>query len=427
MASEKQPNRDPLSYHKIPKPGKLAIVATKPMETQNDLALAYSPGVADVCMQISQNPDDTYKYTSKGNLVGIVTNGTAVLGLGDIGALASKPVMEGKAVLFKKFANVDCFDIELNEKDPKRFMEMVKALEPTFGGINLEDIKAPECFQIEQQLKSEMDIPIFHDDQHGTAIVLTAAVLNGLELINKQASAVKVVCSGAGAAGISCMEMLCRIGVKKENIFMFNTKGLIHNKRDDLNDYLEPFAQKSDTYTTLDELIEGADIFVGLSVAGVLKPEMLEKMAKNPLVFAMANPIPEIMPEAAKAIRPDVIVGTGRSDYPNQVNNVLGFPYIFRGALDVRATKINEDMKMAAAQALAALAKKPVYPELEKIYGNKKIVYGPDYLIPKPFDKRLLSHLAPKVAQAAIQSGVARTPLNISDYQAALEIQQELQ
>lgn len=407
---------DPLKYHQFPKPGKLEIVATKPMDTQADLSLAYSPGVAQVCTQIETETQDVYNYTAKANLVGVVTNGTAVLGLGNIGALASKPVMEGKAVLFKKFANVDCFDIEVEETDPDRFIQVVKTLEPTFGGINLEDIKAPECFRIEKELQEQMNIPVFHDDQHGTAIILTAGFINAMHLTGKKAEDVKVVCSGAGAAGLSCMKMLTRVGVKKENIFIINRSGVVHKKRPDLNEYLVEFAQESDEIETLDQAIEGADMFVGVSAAGVLKKEMVAKMAPNPVIFAMANPTPEIMPEEVLEVRSDAIVGTGRSDYPNQVNNVLCFPYIFRGALDVQATKVNEEMKMACAKALAELARLPIDPSLEKAYGGAKLKFGKDYVIPKPFDPRLMSYLAPRVAKAAIETGVAR--LEIEDLKA---------
>jgi len=422
MSSNTKTSGDPLAYHQMPKPGKLEIVATKPMETQADLSLAYSPGVADVCTEIEKETQDVYKYTAKGNLVGVITNGTAVLGLGNIGALASKPVMEGKAVLFKKFANVDCFDIEVDEKNPDKFIEVVKTLEPTFGGINLEDIKAPECFRIEKELQEAMNIPVFHDDQHGTAIILTAAVINSLELTGKKAEEVKVVCSGAGAAGLSCMRMLNKIGIQKKNIFITNSRGVVHELRDDLNEYVKDFAQKTDAVKTLAEAVVGADVFVGVSAAGVLKKEMVATMAKNPVIFAMANPNPEIMPEDVKEVRDDAIVGTGRSDYANQVNNVLCFPYIFRGALDVQATKVNEEMKMAAAEALAELAKQPVYEELEKAYGGVKLEFGREYIIPKPFDKRLMSIVASKVAQAAIETGVARREIDIDAYRKSLEV-----
>jgi malate dehydrogenase (oxaloacetate-decarboxylating)(NADP+) len=407
---------DPLKYHQFPKPGKLEIVATKPMDTQADLSLAYSPGVAQVCTQIEQEMQDIYSYTAKANLVAVISNGTAVLGLGNIGAAASKPVMEGKAVLFKKFANVDCFDIEVDEQDPDKFIETVKRLEPTFGGINLEDIKAPECFRIEQELQAQMQIPVFHDDQHGTAIILTAAFINSMHITGKNPEDVKVVCSGAGAAGLSCMKMLTRVGVKKENIFIINRSGVVHKGRENLNEYLVEFAQETDAVETLDQAIEGADVFVGVSAAGVLTKEMVAKMAPSPVIFAMANPTPEIMPEDALEVRPDAIVGTGRSDYPNQVNNVLCFPYIFRGALDVQATKVNEEMKMACAQALAELARLPIDPSLEKAYGGAKLKFGKEYVIPKPFDPRLMSYLAPRVAKAAMDTGVAR--LEIEDLKA---------
>lgn len=422
MSSNTKKLGDPLAYHHLNnKPGKLAIVATKPMETQADLSLAYSPGVADVCTQITKETQDAYLYTAKANLVGVISNGTAVLGLGNIGALASKPVMEGKAVLFKKFADVDCFDIEIDELDPTEFIKTVKRLEPTFGGINLEDIKAPECFRIEQELQAQMNIPVFHDDQHGTAIILTAAVINSLEITGKKAQDVKVVCSGAGAAGLSCMRMLMTIGVKKENIFMTNSKGVLHLGRTDLDETLVPFAQPTDAVKTLAEAVVNADFFIGVSAAGVLKKEMVATMAPSPVIFAMANPNPEILPEEVLEVRPDAIVGTGRSDYANQVNNVLCFPYIFRGALDVQATKVNEEMKMAAAVALAELAKQPVYPELEQTYGGSKIEFGKEYVIPKAFDKRLVSIVASKVAEAAMATGVARKQINIQEYKKSLE------
>lgn len=423
MSSNTNKLGDPLAYHQIDnRPGKLAIVATKPMETQADLSLAYSPGVADVCTQITEETQDAYSYTAKANLVGVITNGTAVLGLGNIGALASKPVMEGKAVLLKKFADVDCFDIEVDETDPSEFIKTVKRLEPTFGGVNLEDIKAPECFRIETELQEMMNIPVFHDDQHGTAIIVTAAFINSLEVTGKKAEEVKVVCSGAGAAGLSCMRMLMRVGVKRENIFLLNSKGVVHKERTDLNEYVKDLAQETGAVKTLDEAIVDADLFVGVSAAGLLKKEMVAKMAKNPVIFAMANPNPEILPEDAKQARPDVIIGTGRSDYPNQVNNVLCFPYIFRGALDVQATKVNEEMKMAAAVALAELAKQPVYDELKEIYGGKNLEFGPEYLIPTPFDKRLKAIVSAKVAEAAMATGVARKTIDIEAYKKSLEV-----
>ncbi|MCP4354977.1 MAG: hypothetical protein GY793_04965 [Proteobacteria bacterium] len=413
---------DPLEYHRFPKPGKLEVIATKPMETQSDLSLAYSPGVATVSTQIENVPEDVYKYTGKGNLVGVVSNGTAVLGLGNIGALASKPVMEGKAVLFKRFSGIDCFDIEVNENDPDKFIEIVNSLEPTFGGINLEDIKAPECFKIEEELKEKMNIPIFHDDQHGTAIILAAAFINSMEITNKKAEDVKVVCSGAGAAGLSCMKMLVSLGVKKENIFLINSRGVVYEGKEGLNEYVKEFAQKTDAVKTLGEAIVDADLFVGVSAGGLLKKDMVAKMAKNPVIFAMANPTPEITPEEVFEVRDDAIVGTGRSDYPNQVNNVLGFPYIFRGALDVQATKVNQEMKLACAKALAELAKLPVIDEVKEAYPSEDIVFGKGYVIPKALDPRLNSFVAPKIAQAAMETGVARKPIkDLKAYEAFLE------
>lgn len=402
---------DPLEYHKMPKPGKLEVIPTKSVETQSDLSLAYSPGVAKVSTQIEKNPQDVYTYTGKGNLVGVVSNGTAVLGLGNIGALASKPVMEGKAVLFKRFAGLDCFDIEVDEKDPDKFIEIVRSLEPTFGGINLEDIKAPECFKIEKELQKQMNIPVFHDDQHGTAIILAAAFINSLELTGKKAEEVKVVCSGAGAAGLSCMRMLVALGVKKENIYLLNSKGVIYEGKEGLNEYVKEFAQKNDTVKTLDEAIVDADLFIGVSAAGILKKEMVVKMAKDPVIFAMANPTPEIMPEEVFEVRSDAIVGTGRSDYPNQVNNVLGFPYIFRGALDVNATEVNQEMKLACAYALAELARMPVTDEIKELFPGENLEFGKNYVIPKALDPRLNSFVAPKIAKAAIDTGVARKPI----------------
>lgn len=413
---------DPLKYHQFPKPGKLEIVATKPMDTQADLSLAYSPGVAQVSSAIEEDAADAFKYTAKSNLVGVISNGTAVLGLGNIGALASKPVMEGKAVLFKKFAAVNCFDIEVDEQDPDEFIKTVKRLEPTFGGINLEDIKAPECFRIETELQKQMNIPVFHDDQHGTAIILTAAVINALEITGKKAENIKVVCSGSGAAGLSCMKMLMNIGVRRENIFICDRAGVVYEGRAKMNEYIGQFAQKTDSVKTMDEAIVDADLFVGVSAAGLLTKEMVAKMASNPVIFAMANPTPEIMPEEVAEVRDDAIVGTGRSDYPNQVNNVLCFPYIFRGALDVNATCVNEDMKMAATKALAELAKQPVDKQTEAAYGGDKLEFGREYLIPKPFDKRLMSFISARVAKAAMESGVARHMIDdLEEYEQMLK------
>lgn len=396
-----------LEYHAKGRPGKIEVVPTKEAKTQRDLSLAYSPGVAEPCKEIHANPEDVYKYTAKGNLVAVISNGTAVLGLGDIGPEAGKPVMEGKGVLFKIFADIDVYDIEINEKDPEKFCEIVKALEPTFGGINLEDIKAPECFYIEQRLKQEMKIPLMHDDQHGTAIISAAALLNALELQKKKIEKVRYVVNGAGAAAIACIKLYVSLGARKENFMVFDSKGLIHDKRTDLDEQKQLFASKQKDMS-LEEAMKGADVFIGLSKGGVLSKEMIKSMAKNPIVFAMANPDPEITWEDAVAARKDVIMATGRSDYPNQVNNVLGFPYIFRGALDVRATQINEAMKLAAVKALAELAKKPVPDLVNMAYNETNISFGPNYIIPKPLDPRLLSAVSPAVAKAAMESGVAK-------------------
>ena len=384
--------------------GKIEINVKKPCVSAEDLSLAYSPGVAEPCMEISTNNELAYKYTNKGNLVAVITDSTAVLGLGDIGSVAGKPVMEGKAVLFKKFANVDAFDIELDEKDPDKIVEICKALAPTFGGINLEDIAAPKCFYIEKKLQESVNIPVMHDDQHGTAIITTAGLLNALEINGKDISQIKVVVSGSGAAGIACAKMYQSVGVK--NIIMCDSKGVIHSKRDDLTEQKKEFAIDTDARTLADAL-KGADMFLGLSKAKILTQDMIENMANNPIIFALANPEPEIRPEEAHAIRDDIIIGTGRSDYPNQVNNVLGFPFIFRGALDVRATKITENMKIAAAMALAQLAKESVPSEVCKAYGVDEIKFGKDYIIPKPFDPRVLLVVAPAVAKAAIKDGVS--------------------
>ncbi|ARQ98590.1 NADP-dependent malic enzyme [Campylobacter devanensis] len=384
--------------------GKIEINVKKPCVSAEDLSLAYSPGVAEPCMEISANNELAYKYTNKGNLVAVITDSTAVLGLGDIGAIAGKPVMEGKSVLFKKFANVDAFDIELDEKDPDKIVEICKALAPTFGGINLEDIAAPKCFYIEKKLQESVNIPVMHDDQHGTAIITTAGLLNALEINGKDISKIKVVVSGSGAAGIACAKMYQSVGVK--NIIMCDSKGVIHSKRDDLTEQKMEFAIDTDD-RTLGDALRGADMFLGLSKAKLLTPDMVKSMANNPIIFALANPEPEIRPEIAHEIRDDIIIGTGRSDYPNQVNNVLGFPFIFRGALDVRATKITENMKIAAAQALAKLAKESVPSEVCKAYGVDEIKFGKDYIIPKPFDPRVLLVVAPAVAKAAVEDGVA--------------------
>ncbi|MCZ2222181.1 MAG: NADP-dependent malic enzyme [Chitinophagales bacterium] len=399
-----------LEYHAQGKPGKIEVIPTKEAKTQRDLSLAYSPGVAEPCKEIAKNPEDVYKYTAKGNLVAVISNGTAVLGLGDIGPEAGKPVMEGKGVLFKIFADIDVFDIEINEKDPVKFVEIVKALEPTFGGINLEDIKAPECFYIEQELKKKMNIPVMHDDQHGTAIISAAALLNAVELQKKKIEKIKVVVNGAGAAAISCIKLYIAVGVKKENVKVFDSKGLIHNGRTDLDEQKKEFAIKAKDMT-LAEGLKDADVFIGLSKGNVVSKEMIKSMAKNPIVFAMANPDPEISYEDAVEARKDVIMATGRSDFPNQVNNVLGFPYIFRGALDVRATTINDEMKLAAVKALAEMAKTPVPDIVTLAYNLKNLSFGPEYIIPKPVDPRLISIVAPAVAKAAIESGVAKNPI----------------
>ena len=412
---------DALRYHASGKPGKIEIVPTKPHSSQLDLSLAYSPGVAEPCLEIKKDPHAAYEYTSKGNLVAVISNGTAVLGLGDIGAVAGKPVMEGKGLLFKIFAGIDVFDIEINEKDPQKFVEIVKAISPTFGGINLEDIKAPECFEIEDRLKEDLDIPIMHDDQHGTAIISTAGLLNALELIEKKIEDVQIVINGAGAAANSCALLYIALGAKLENIVMLDSKGVISKKRTDLNSRKQLFATDRNI-TTLEEAIKDTDVFVGLSVADVLTEEMLLTMNKNPIVFALANPNPEISYDKAMAARKDIIFATGRSDYPNQINNVLGFPYIFRGALDSRATKINEEMKVAAVRAIAKLTKKTVPDMVNLAYGQKKISFGREYIIPKPLDPRLLTTVAPAVAQAAMESGVARKQItNWKEYKSFLQ------
>lgn len=401
---------DALDYHQKGRPGKIEVIPTKPHETQYDLSLAYTPGVAQPCREIEQNPDDVYKYTSKGNLVAVVSNGTAVLGLGNIGALAGKPVMEGKGMLFKIFADVDVFDIEVDEKDPDRLIEVVKAIAPTFGGINLEDIKAPECFYIEEKLKEALDIPVFHDDQHGTAIISAAGLLNALELNGKKIEDIRVVINGAGAAAVSCARLYMSLGVKKENVIMLDSKGVLSDKRTDLNSTKQQF-MTSRPLVKLDDAMKDADVFLGLSVGNVVSQDMIRSMAENAIVFAMANPTPEISYEDATSARPDVIMATGRSDYPNQINNVLGFPFIFRGALDVRATTINEEMKIAAVKALATLAKKYVPELVTKAYNMENIVFGKEYIIPKPLDPRLINTVAPAVARAAMESGVARNPI----------------
>ena len=403
-----------LKYHEKPRPGKIAVVPTKKHSTQRDLSLAYSPGVAEPCLAINKNPEDAYKYTAKGNLVGVITNGTAVLGLGDIGPLASKPVMEGKGLLFKIFADIDVFDIELDASDVDKFVEAVKAMAPTFGGINLEDIKAPEAFEIERRLKEELDIPVMHDDQHGTAIISAAALKNAIEITKKDITKVTVVVSGAGAASISCCKLYMRLGVQQQNIIMCDSKGVIRKDRVVLNGSKKQFATSLDVHT-LEEAMVDSDVFIGLSKGGLVSPEMLQTMAKNPIVFALANPDPEIDYKLAVASRKDLIIGTGRSDHPNQVNNVLGFPFIFRGALDVRATEINEEMKMAAVYALAALAKESVPEQVNIVYDKVNLAFGKEYIIPKPFDPRLIYKIPPAIAKAAMDSGVAQNP--ITDWQ----------
>ena len=409
MASDLR-KQQALEYHAKGRPGKIEVVPTKEAKTQRDLSLAYSPGVASPCLEIAANPDDVYKYTAKGNLVAVISNGTAVLGLGDIGPAAGKPVMEGKGVLFKIFADIDVFDIEINEKDPAKFVEIVKALEPTFGGINLEDIKAPECFYIEKRLKEEMRIPIMHDDQHGTAIISAAALLNACELQKKRMDKLKFVVSGAGAAAVACMKLYVALGAKRENFWVYDSKGLVHESRNDLDELKKEFLAKGKNLS-LTEALKDADVFIGLSKGGLLNKEMIKSMAKNPIVFAMANPDPEISWEEATEARKDIIMATGRSDYPNQVNNVLGFPYIFRGALDVRASTINEAMKLAAVKALAELTKSPVPDIVNMAYNESNISFGPNYIIPKPLDPRLLASVAPAVAKAAMESGVAKAPI----------------
>ena len=410
-----------LHYHENPKPGKLEVRATKPLANGRDLSLAYSPGVAEACLEIKADPQAASRYTAKGNLVAVVSNGTAVLGLGNIGGLASKPVMEGKAVLFKKFANIDCFDLELNESDPEKLADIVCALEPTFGAINLEDIKAPDCFIVEKLCRERMNIPVFHDDQHGTAIVVGAAATNALEVAGKAFEDIKIVSTGGGAAGIACLNMLLKLGVKRENVWLCDIHGLVYKGRtEDMNPQKAEYAQDSDL-RTLDEGIDGADLFLGLSGPNVLKPDMVAKMADRPVIFALANPTPEILPEDARAVSPDAIIATGRSDYPNQVNNVLGFPFIFRGALDVQATAINEEMKIAAARAIAELARDRVPEEVAAAYGVVH-QFGEEYIIPAPFDPRLMEVVSSAVAKAAMESGVAQAPIEDFDaYRHALK------
>ncbi len=414
-----QLRKNALDYHRLPQPGKISVVPTKGLTNQSDLGLAYTPGVAAVCEAIAENPGEAFNLTARGNLVAVITNGTAVLGLGAIGPLAAKPVMEGKGVLFKKFAGIDVFDLEIDEKDPERLVEIIASLEPTFGGINLEDIKAPECFEVEKKLRERMNIPVFHDDQHGTAIIVGAAVLNGLRVVNKAIGSVKLVVSGAGAAALACLDMLVSLGLPRENIYVTDIKGVVYEGRqEEMDPDKARYARKTDA-RSLNEVMPGADIFLGLSAGGVLKPEMVKMMAKNPLILALANPEPEIHPAAAKSARQDAVIATGRSDYPNQVNNALCFPFIFRGALDVEAITINEAMKKAAVHAIAELALEEQSDMAAQAYGGELPGFGPDYLIPKPFDPRLIMRIAPAVAQAAMESGVARKP--IRDFRAYRE------
>ena len=405
-----------LLYHSQGKPGKIEVVPTKPYRTQTDLSLAYSPGVAEPCLEIQKNPQDAYRYTNKGNLVAVISNGTAVRGLGDIGAVSGKPGMEGKSLLFKIYAGVDAFDIEVNEKDPERFIQAVKAIAPTFGGINLEDIKAPECFEIEQRLKAELDIPVMHDDQHGTAIISAAGLINALKVAGKNIEDVRLVVNGAGAAAISCTKLYCAFGVKHENVLMLDSKGVITADRPNLTEQKREFATSRTDVHTLEEAVRGADVFVGLSKGNVLTQDMVRSMAERPIIFALANPVPEISYEDAKAARPDVLMSTGRTDYPNQINNVIGFPNIFRGALDVAAAAINEEMKMAAVRAIADLARRPVPDIVNRAYHVRNFTFGPDYFIPKPVDPRLITEVSMAVAKAAMESGVARNP--ITDWKA---------
>jgi malate dehydrogenase (oxaloacetate-decarboxylating)(NADP+) len=417
---------DALEYHRLKgKPGKVAIVPTKPMDTQRDLSLAYSPGVAEPVLEIEKNPNDAYEYTSKGNLVAVVSNGTAILGLGDRGALASKPVMEGKGVLFKKFADIDVFDIEVNSHDPDEIIKVVAAISPTFGGINLEDIKAPECFYIEEELKKMLDIPVFHDDQHGTAIISSAGLANALEIVGKKHEDIRLVISGAGASAISCAELAISWGVRRENIMLVDTRGVVYKgRKEGMNKYKDRLAVDDKGHRTLADAVRDADVFYGLSVANVLTPEMVKSMAKDPIIFAMANPDPEIKPELAREARKDVIIATGRSDYANQVNNVLGFPFIFRGALDVRAKAINEEMKFAASKALAALAKEDVPDSVIRAYGGEPIKFGREYIIPKPLDPRVLLWEAPAVAEMAMKTGMARKTIDVDEYRQQLAYRQ---
>src|SRR5713101_636955 len=418
---DEQLRKSALDYHRLPIPGKISVVPTKGLVNQRDLALAYTPGVAAACEEIVRDPAEARKLTSRGNLIGVVTNGTAVLGLGAIGPLAAKPVMEGKSVLFKKFAGIDCFDIELDERDPDKLVDIIAALEPTFGGINLEDIKAPECFTIERKLRSRMKIPVFHDDQHGTAITVAAAIFNGLKVVGKRIEEVKLVTSGAGAAALACLDLLVKMGLPLASITATDIKGVVYKgRREEMDPDKERYA-KDTRARTLDEVIAGADVFLGLSAGGVLKPSMVKKMAPRPLILALANPEPEILPELAKAAKPDCVIATGRSDYPNQVNNVLCFPFIFRGALDVGATTITTEMELAAVRAIAELAQAETSEQVALAYGIETISFGADYFIPRPFDPRLIARVAPAVAKAAMDSGVATRPISdLHAYQESL-------
>ena len=398
-----------LNYHSMPTPGKISVIPSKPCEQQDDLSLAYTPGVAEPVREIAKDPELAYKYTSKGNLVAVITDGTAVLGLGNVGALAGKPVMEGKGVLFKQFAGIDVFDLEVNAPSQASFIETVANIAPTFGGINLEDIAAPHCFEIEKELKARLDIPVFHDDQHGTAIIIAAGLLNALQIQKKALDKIKIVCIGAGSAGIASMRLLVSLGIKKQQINLIDRKGVVHNGRDDLNVYKMEFSTETDDRTLADAM-QGADVLIGVSGPNLVSAEMVAAMADNPIIFALSNPDPEISPDVAQSVRDDLIMATGRSDFPNQVNNVLGFPFIFRGALDVRASTINTQMEIAAVKALADLARLPVPEEVLQAYGMGSLTFGPDYIIPKPFDPRLMAAVPPAVAQAAIDSGVARMP-----------------
>ena len=419
--SDKEMKKAALEYHRSGRKGKLEVVPTKPCDTSWDLSLAYSPGVAEPCREIDKDKDLSYEYTNRGNLVAVASNGTAILGLGNLGALAGKPVMEGKGVLFKKFADVDAYDIEIATEDPDEFIKTVKYLEPTFGGINLEDIKAPECFYIQDRLKEEMDIPVFHDDQHGTAIISGAGLLNACEISGKKMSDLKMAFNGAGASAIACAEFFITLGAKRENMIMCDSRGVIYKgRKEGLNPQKERFLAETDKRTIADALV-GADVFVGLSNGGAITQQDVKNMAKDPIIFAMANPDPEILPDEAKEARSDVITATGRSDFANQVNNVLGFPFIFRGALDVRATKINDEMKVAAAYSLAALAKEPVPEKVAKAYGNEKFEFGPDYIVPKPFDPRVLVWESAAVAEAAMKTGVSRITIETDSYRKSLE------